>query len=243
MDKRMNRAVVTCLAVLMALTGGVSLPVSAEIFKCDIDGKMVFQQMPCKQGIQEVLDKTEGVDGLHGSWFKRPEMLRSSVRCNDVACTCGDKNVEYNEDEAINLLNAMSGLISGWKSHRYAMSTYRKHSSKGKRYSGTVDSVKGAACRIAIYQKIVKEDYALVSETIIAAHELNSSGLKAIKETCKKPDETGWTNSQEAKDYVLCKDKNRKANNLAVKMNRKTRGLYNMLMQDTAKLRAPRKAY
>lgn len=162
--------------------------IQAGVYQCTVNGKVTFQALPCESGDQTVLKASNyNQFGMHDSWFQRPGSLPEDPQCRHGYCFCGNDSWSINKDERTELLNSMSNLRSAWKNHnpRYQMSTKE-------------------ACRMAIYQNFIKNNFETVADRILADYENSALMTKAEQLECPKPNLEGWTRSEEARRWARC---------------------------------------
>ncbi|MGL1958995.1 MAG: DUF4124 domain-containing protein [Colwellia sp.] len=217
--------------------------VNAEIFKCtDENGAVIFQDQQCTNDAEEIIinNQDKGPFGFHSSWFVSPRIGSGHASCSETGCTCKELTYEYQQDVNSRTLNALSSLPSSWNNYESQLSRYLKtkkngHSPRNKKNLDT------AGCRIAFHQKTIKLYYEEVSKNIQNEHNMASTALNGIDGQCKKPNETGWTNSNQAKKWVNCKSSNRSSHNKAVRLKKQYSSYYYSLMQEQKRLTKPRK--
>ncbi|REL27723.1 DUF4124 domain-containing protein [Thalassotalea euphylliae] len=220
----------------------MSFSAHSKVYQCtDANGAVVFQGTPCAQEAQEteLYKAKQGKFGFHPSWFVSPRVGGAVARCTDTGCVCKDNTYAYQQNLNTRLLNAMSSLQGSWRYYQMMFDRYIKVQKNGKA-SGLKKSLDDAACRVAVNQKTIELYYQEVSDSIINEHEMASSAVNRINDQCRQPNETGWTNSDRAKAWVKCRDRNRKAHNQANRLKREYSGYYFSLMQERKKLFSPR---
>lgn len=211
----------------------------AALHKCvDAAGKTRYSDMPCPEAEQaesqpmpgsgqarsaEMREKLES-SGLHSSWFEAPQYLVDRPQCTARLCSCGSERVKLNEEPVSTLLNAMLSLPSLWQAHAAASQRWESMGQKQASFPAVRGEVENLACRVVIYQLIVADLFPTTAEGALQEHQQREQRLADIDARCKKPDESGWTQSEEAKEWVRCRDQNRAAHNEAVRQRRSTGG-------------------
>ena len=229
-------------ALILISFYALSFSANSKVYQCtDASGAVVFQGTPCAEEANEteLYKAKQGKFGFHPSWFVAPRVGGAVARCTDTGCVCKDKTFEYQQNLNTRLLNAMSSLQGSWRYYQTMFDRYIKVQKNGKA-NGIKKSLDEAACRVAVNQKTIELYYQEVSDSIINEHEMASSAMTRIDGQCKQPNETGWTNSDSAKAWVKCKDRNRKAHNQANRLKRQYSSYYYSLMQEQKKLFRPR---
>ncbi|WP_448554875.1 DUF4124 domain-containing protein [Thalassotalea montiporae] len=220
----------------------LSLPAQSKVYQCtDANGSVVFQGTPCAEEAKEteLYKAKQGKFGFHPSWFVSPRVGGAVARCTDTGCVCKGSTYEYQQNLNSRLLNAMSSLQGAWRYYQTNFDRYIEVQKRGN--AANLKKIVGdAACKVAIHQKTIELYYQEVADTIINEHEMASSAMNKIDAQCKQPNETGWTNSDRAKAWVKCKDRNRKAHNQANRLKRQYSSYYYSLMQEQKKLFKPR---
>lgn len=214
--------------------------VSAEIHKCDVNGQTVFQDKPCKDALR-VTDsaKKKNATPLHQSWLDKPKYLRSRVSCTEVKCTCGKQEYIY-QNKDIRLLNAISGLKMRWRFHEGNITHYQSLGSNRNNFPAVMRNIEKSACSLAMDQKTVEKHYLNDAKEIFQDNQIAVDAREANKNACIKPDETGWTTSDEAKEWARCKDRNRTEHNKRVRLSKQKSVRHKALMSDLEYLKLPR---
>lgn len=209
---------------------------NAAVYKCTVEGKLTFQQFPCSEGEQDTLINSFNEYSLHNSWFERPGYLVNSARCTDIGCTCSDQVYDYQEHESMRLLNAMVSLQSIWKSHKSDLTHYNGIKNR-EEYPSLRKNLERKACRISVEQTTIKRYFFAVNSSVSNDYNNAVSHFEKIDGECVKPDESGFTMSEEAKEYVRCSDAIRKDRKKALQVKRSASMYYKELERETAKLK------
>ncbi len=212
---------------------------NAAVYKCTVDGKLTFQQIPCMEGEQDTIKALYNENGLHNSWFDRPGYLTNSARCTNDGCQCGEINYDYQEDVDTRLLNAMARLQASWKTHSKALTRYKSIDNREK-FPALKKGLERDACNISISQATVKRYFASVSTSVSNDYNTAVNSFDKIEGKCVKPDEEGWTASDEAKEYVRCSNETRKDRNKALRAKKSASSYYKELEKEIAKLKQPK---
>lgn len=143
--------------VLMLL--GVSFASQSAVYKCQVNGKTVYQSSACFNGKQTVLHPTKHDTGLHASWFVRPEMLPASANCETAQCQCGKQTLPLTGDSVNDVATSLNALITDWQSHQQAFLNYQGLTTEDALASSLRNQVATSACNIAMHQVLINQHY------------------------------------------------------------------------------------
>ncbi|WP_221796020.1 hypothetical protein [Oceanobacter mangrovi] len=209
--------------LLIGLLALLSQSTLAAIYKCDVNGSTVFQSLPCEQGNQEVIEKGGYNEfGMHSSWFKRPPYLADTPICSEHGCYCGDVEIKFYQDRSISLFNAMGNIRNSWSTLDSSTQGRSIKSSsygyKNQSYEKPSPYLQQSACRVAIYQKIILDNYESVANQITQEYEygllkqqVNTIINEQKQSTCAKPNLSGWAKVSEAQRWADCIKNNRQS--------------------------------
>ncbi|RJG47436.1 DUF4124 domain-containing protein [Motilimonas pumila] len=206
----------------------------AAVYSCDVDGKKVYQDIPCTDGkyLGAVKGPKQIVGGFHKTWFLRPAMLPSRPTCNQTACLCDGKKYPYKTDEWLLVMNAMAGLPSSWNMHQSYAERQKKHDSDALR-EGTIKY----ACDVAMKQEIVRKFYDQVANKITAD---SQSAEEAFEKLDKKCDKLSKTSSDDAEAIINCYNGTRVSRNKALRSKKRKSSDYKYLMSQAEILKKAR---
>lgn len=239
-------------AALLLASSGDAL---ASLHRCKaVDGTVSYRDTPCDDDEVAKVESMPGgagaispeardamaSAGFHPSWFAAPPYLASQVRCTESLCACGDDHISLQKDRLSALLDAMLGLPGDWKALDSGVQRWNEMGSRQSKFPAIREQLERSACRVAMRQRIAAKLYAQVAPATIESHQAREQAVDSIDAQCKKPDETGWTQSEAAKEWVRCLDRNRQQHNQAVRARRQTSGGYNALLDAIDALQRPR---
>ncbi|MBD8527655.1 hypothetical protein [Pseudomarimonas arenosa] len=227
----------------------------ADLHRCTAaDGSVSYRDTPCEaseasqveampgngKALSADLREAVNLSGFHPSWFEGPRHLVQRVQCSASACACGHQREVIQTDTVVSVLNAMMSLPSDWRAHGAAAKRWDELGARQSTFPAVRGEVERMACRVALRQMIVARWYPTVAPLVIEGHEQREQRLAEIDARCKRPEETGWTQSEAAKEWVRCLDRNRSEHNEAVRSRRQTSGIYDSLLEAAEDLRKPR---
>ncbi|MCE2594480.1 hypothetical protein K6Y31_06605 [Motilimonas cestriensis] len=231
--KKLNSA----LLCLVPLTLLVSYPALSAVYKCQVGGKTIYQSTGCLEGKEIQLKSSQHATGLHASWFKRPALQQATALCGAQSCQCGDVLIKNQSEPKYTLMNALAGLPEKWRFYHQEYQRYQDMENRDS-FPALKSNLADSACRIAINQAVIEKYYSSVMSQTKTQYETAKAEYDEINSKCVKPDETGWTQSDAAKEYVKCSKANMKAQNKANKKYR-NQGWYKSLAADADILKQP----
>lgn len=163
---------------------GLSFSGHSAVYKCQVNGKTVYQSSACFVGKQTVLHPTKHDTGLHASWFARPQMLPASPSCQTQQCQCGDQTIPLTGNRVDNLTTSLNAIITDWQRHQQAYLGYQGLSDEEKLSSSLKEQVATSACNIAMYQTLINQTYLSVLNDKPSPM-LSADQQKAIFESCE----------------------------------------------------------
>lgn len=187
----------------------------ADIYRCDDDGKTIFQSVPCSEGAQSVISKKRSVHGFHETWFESPRYKSGQVVCNEFGCQCGDIDYQQSKDRIEDVLSAMRGLRQAWEQYdqEVRVSSVRHLSNVGEKASEKA-SLERAGCQVAIYQRIIMDGYQrnsdLANEELVAVKNKKDAECLVPEGGLVYTEGLKSYEQQEAeREYYSCIDRNR----------------------------------
>ncbi|WP_434340016.1 hypothetical protein [Motilimonas cestriensis] len=231
--KKLNLA----LLYLVTLTLLVSYPALSAVYKCQVGGKTIYQSTGCLEGKEIQLKSSQHATGLHASWFKRPALQQATALCGAQSCQCGDVLVNNQKEPKYTLMNALADLPEKWRFYHQEYQRYQDMENR-ESFPALKSNLAESACRIAINQALIEKYYSSVMSETQAQYKTSKAAYDEVNNRCVKPDETGWTQSDAAKEYVKCSKANMAAQNKANKKLR-SQGWHKSLLADAAILQQP----
>ena len=231
------RAVISrllCALAFLALPGLAS----AEIYKCTMDGKMVYPHIGCEDGVVEQTDKAvESVHDLHPSWFDIPPRLQQIPVCSAIACHCGGRLIPLQKKEDQRLMSALLGLDELWQNHQHELSRY---SILQDPTPVDLADLRASACDVAVGQLVIKSLYNTVAADIIQASEAQHQDDRAAVPGCQATSATSFSPGHGNRYHGDC---NHRLQTAGRSNSRQTAPIYDMLLDSLESLRQPRRAY
>jgi hypothetical protein len=221
-------------ALILVFVCMCSTHIQAKTYKCtSVSGAVSYQFKQCESTAKKVIfdDPYKDNLGFHSSWFNKPAYLTSSTNCTETGCECGDQSYKYDENIETRVLNSLSTLRSSWSAIKKSNGAI---TSSMREYHGR------SACRVVMHQKTIKQYFKEAEKLINENYQAANSALNEIDGDCVKPEETGWTNSKEAKEWVDCRGNRRSAHNMSVRLKKSYSSTYFYLQEEIKKLKRPR---
>ena len=162
------------------------------------------------------------------SWMKAPPGARDAVTCDDKVCKChkGQRpriNEKTESGLQFRIENTLKRLRTGWR-----------------RYDAGSKSAQSAACSIMLDQKLLELYYPPVRDKVGRAYEKYMDTIVKIQSQCVHPEIMGWTQSEKAKEWVECQERNRPQLREAEKGKRSLRVNYSDLKKALGNLNRPK---
>jgi len=210
------------------------------VYQCLVDGKTTFQSLPCTSGEQKIIKKNIYNDfGMHMSWFEKPMLLPEQARCTMTHCFCASQIWRYSSDIKQDLLNSMRQLRYAWDSHNDEVNGY---SVKKLGFSNEIrQRIRKISCNISIKQLVIKKHFKEASEEISANYESASKVVKVLRKQCPKPSLQGWTQAQEARNWVQCITTNDRSLVKSRRIKKNQHHFFSKLVEESELLRRPRR--
>ena len=212
---------------------GMAAPASAEIYKCTINGKLVFQDRGCNEGVEEQLGETaDTIHDLDPSWFDMPARLQRNPVCNTEECHCGGKVFPLEKDTEWQLINALTDLQSKWANHDVE---FRRYSGLRRPTMQDLAYVEASACEVAVRQQIIRNLYNTVAADIIQASAAPHPDEETNAHRCQTASASAWSQRESGRTTTACVSS-------SAGMVRSA-PIYDMLLDSLETVRQPRPRY
>lgn len=211
-----------------------SAPTLAGLHKCtDADGSTRYSDQPCAADEDAEQREMPGMGGgaavgsgelkIHHSWMRTPSLLPADWQCEGLGCLCNGRHDALEPDPTRRLLDALGNLANSWRNHQSSLSGWNARGGAQSQKAASMGAgVAESACRVANHQWVVRSLHPQLTESLLEGHAHNEYVRQTYESKCRKPEETGWTRSEEAKEYVRCLDQTRSQRNEAVRAARLT---------------------
>lgn len=223
----------------------------AGLHKCtDADGSTRYSDQPCAADEAAEQRDMPGMDGallgsgtlkIHHSWMRSPALLPADWQCEGQGCRCNGRHAALDSDPTRRLLDALGNLPNSWRNHQSGLDSWTK---RGGAQSGRAAEAQGrvadSACQVAHHQWVIRQLHPGLTEALLEGHAYNQYVRQTLESSCRRPEETGWTQSEEAKEYVRCLDRTSSQRNEAVRAAKLTGGTETVLRRALSELGFPR---
>jgi hypothetical protein len=224
----------------------------AGLHKCtEPDGSTRYSDRPCAADEKAESTAMPGMGGgaaagsgdlkIDHTWMAPPSMLPSDWTCDTGGCLCNGRHEALDVEPSSRLINALGNLSNSWRNHLSSLRSWNQRGgAQNTDAAGMRSGVSDSACRVANQQWVVRQLHPALTKTLLESHEHNEYLAKTLESRCRKPEETGWTQSEEAKEYVRCLNETRSQRNEAVRASRQTGSTERALRQALSELGFPR---
>ncbi len=215
-----------CLLLLCLFWPAIA---AAGLHKCtEADGSTRYSDQPCAADEAAEQREMPGIDGgaavgsgelkIHFSWMRTPSMLPADWQCQEQGCLCNGRHEALDADPTRRLLDALGNLSNSWRNHQSRLDTFTSRGgAQSARAAEMQSGVADSACGVANHQWVVKQLHPGLTRDLLDGHAHNEYVRQTLESTCRKPEETGWTQSEEAKEYVRCLGQTSSRRNEAVR--------------------------
>ena len=220
----------------------------AGLHKCtEADGSTRYSDRPCAADEQAETRAMPGTGGgsavgsgdlkIHHSWMATPSLLPADWTCEGDGCLCNGDHEALDADQTRRLTHALGNLSNSWRNHLSTLQRWNQRGgSQNAEAAGMRRGVADSACKVANKQWVIRQLHPSLTSQLLESHQHNEYLKQTLESRCRKPEETGWTQSEEAKEYVRCLNETRGQRNEAVRAARQTSGTERLLRQSLSEL-------